>query len=188
MATINRTSLLVYFGFLCLAGSASGCRYSPSFEFATVAEQARRAAAVIRGTVQEIISGHKGYAVTLILSVSDYLKGCGQKTVIVSDFRSSALCGSGIPRLNEEIIVFACETNSLSPFFKYQLQKWRVNNYQFFAGVWFIEYIDVPSGGLEQHIRDELKLDNEPNDCSSLGSCGKKPISGKSLSKPKDRS
>ena len=161
------------FCLLCFADSLDACSPLPNYKYATIDEEASNAGAVIRGTVEKIIGGDQINDSTVVLSVDKYLKGCGQDSVVVSGFQGSSLCGSGIPDVGDELIVFVCLDRLRKNERGRSRQRWKLNTYDIFTGVWFVKYIRNRTSHVEQYITDELKLDNQPGDCASLGACGK---------------
>jgi hypothetical protein len=117
------------------------CSPIPNFNYATLKEQTDYASAIIHGKVTKIIGGDQINDATVILSVNSYLKGCGEKEVVVSGFQGSSLCGSGIPDIGEELVVYVCSANFIIPNSEYNcLQKWSLNTFSLFTGVSFVKY------------------------------------------------
>ena len=85
------------------------CSVTQDFVFPTVKEQTKFAGVIFVGTVTHVTDPINEAVVTF--DDVEFYKGCLKKKHIkVSNFRGGSLCGSGIPKVGQKIIVFACES------------------------------------------------------------------------------
>jgi hypothetical protein len=161
MNTFLRFTLFSFY----LIHISKSCSPIPGYKYATLEDQANNASAVLHGRVKEIIGGDYVNDSVIIFSVNNYLKGCGDSEVIVSGFQGSSLCGSGLPDVEDELILFACPDSDGTD----DLQKWKLNTFDMFTGALFMKYYENQT--LNDIISNELKLMNGTNDCLSMGQC-----------------
>ena len=93
---------------LLLSNLAKSCSVTQDFEFASIEEQINYAGVIFVGTVTSV-SDPYNEAVVGFKNLQFY-RGCLKDSVLsVANFRGDSLCGPGIPKVGDTIIVFACE-------------------------------------------------------------------------------
>ena len=103
-----KTIFMMTFLSCALINPILSCSVDSSFVFPTIEEQTEKASAVVRGIVKRVKSQEGGSNATVILKKAKFIKGCGAKRVVISNFSADGLCGSGIPSVGDEIMVFLC--------------------------------------------------------------------------------
>ena len=86
----------------------SPCSVSGDFVFPTIEESAKLAGAVIVGTVSNIKDPNAFIDEDIFLTDAVYYKGCGPKTVKITGYSMSSMCGFDTPDNNTKVIVFVC--------------------------------------------------------------------------------
>ena len=127
------------------------------------------------GKVRKIVSGDGINEATVEFSVKQYFKGCGDRNVIVTGFQGSSLCGSGVPRENDVMILFVCMDNPINKQMTNSIQKWKINNFSISTGALFLKY------NPDNLYKVSELVSNKPkgfHDCSTMGFCsnGKSPV------------
>ena len=87
----------------------SQCSVSPDFQFATLDEQIDYAGVILIGKVTNVIGGINSMNNVATLTNVEYYRGCGKKEVEVEGFKGGHLCGAGIPKTGDKVIIFACD-------------------------------------------------------------------------------
>lgn len=90
----------------------SQCRPSRDFIWATLEEQIDYAGIILIGNVTNVVGGINNFNNKVSMNNVSYYRGCGKTEVIVEGFHAGHLCGSGIPKVGDKIIVFACEKSN----------------------------------------------------------------------------
>ena len=159
---------LVLLSILFLQKQIFSCSPTPGYKFATLKDQVRNASAIMHGKVTEILSGDGINEATVQFSVKKYLKGCGDKSVVVSGFQGSSLCGSGVPSNGDEMVLFVCMDNPVNQEMSNSLQNWKINNFSISTGALFLKY-NFDNLAKVSKLTD--KKAKGFNDCSSMGLC-----------------
>ncbi len=103
------------------------CSIGGTFLHATLEEQIDFAGVIVVGYVDKSTNQY-GVGEVEIINLT-YYRGCGdQSRLKINNFHSNAMCGAGIPKVGERIIVFACG-NEKNPDDDFKL-----NSYVHFSG------------------------------------------------------
>ena len=157
---------------LCLMHNLQACTPLPNFNYATLDEQVKYASAIMVGEVVEMLDGDGYNDAVVNFAVDKYLKGCGDSTITVGGFLGGSMCGSGIPRLRDKLVLFACEKDFKMYVDVETNQKWVINTFSMFTGLRFLEYDET----VPEQVNALLKQKpTGPNDCSTLAVCGSRP-------------
>ena len=153
--------------FLCftLINPNLSCRPGAGYVMPTIEEQTEKASAIVKGIVKKVREPKSGIGVTVVLKQAKFIKGCGPKRLVISNFRSTAACGAGIPEVGDTIMVFVC------PKRKRKIKRtrfWKVNQIAIGAGMINVKYQIDDVNWIQDKIREEY---GELGLCESQGEC-----------------
>ena len=121
------------------------CSVMGDYKFATVEEQFELASSVFYGRVKNVHEIIENNLATITLSnyrvfKSPYINNFRNKprTLEISGFRSSAACGTGIPKKGDKIIVFVCPNRNKDDWILktsfWRKRYWSLNQIAVFTG------------------------------------------------------
>ena len=136
---------LISFGF--------GCELGNEPLYPAIYEQAINSGSIIRGIV------HKVENDIVTLKKTQFLKGCGPRTVVIKGFKGFSNCGVDPPNLKSEVLVFVCKES-------FNRRWWRLNDYTNFSGL-------IPAHPKNLKIIKQYSSENNicANCCSYISEC-----------------
>ena len=133
------------FALAILLNSTQQCSVIQGYKFPTLKEQISFASSVFYGRVHSVSESVPNNVATVTLSryqvwKSSHIRpGRGRRYrkprfLEISGFTSTAMCGPGIPKAGDYIIVFACPENNLKPRGRWDKASWSLNKFAVSAG------------------------------------------------------
>ena len=145
------------------------CRPGPGYIMPTIEEETEKASAIVKGIVHRVKDSRKGSSKKIILKQTKFIKGCGPKKIVVSNFRSTAACGAGIPKVGDKVMLFICPKRKTKWG---RTRFWKLNSIGIGAGMVYVEHELDSVNMVQDKIRNQfggLGL------CKSRGECLKRP-------------
>ena len=160
-----KTFLIMSFFSYTLINPILSCSILPDYVFPTIEEQTEKASAIVRGIVKKVKNPKIGFKASVILTQTEFIKGCGPKRVIISNFNAGSFCGAGIPKVGDEIMVFVCPKKKNQ---KKKIRRWNVNQITAGAGWIYVKDKMDDVNWVQDKIIEEYE---ELGLCQSQGKC-----------------
>ena len=145
------TNLILFiFISLTLPHLSLSCSVGPGYQFATNQEQITLASTVVFGRVDQV-----DYTIPnneAIITLGPYRvwkswhlrRSRKPRKLQISGFRSTAACGSGIPQVGDEVVLFLCPNRDRKTWLNARSRAWRkrywsLNNIAVFTGMKYVK-------------------------------------------------
>ena len=139
----------------------TSCKMTSDFVWPTPEEQSKLAGAIIIGQVFKQTQDKTTGETLITLKKSQYIKGCGPRTVVIKGYTSSASCGVDSPDVHSQVLVFVCQESV-------NRRWWSLNQIRAHAG-----HILNPTVEDITKVKEIVQSEFEcPDCCGSITKCG----------------
>ena len=143
---------LIFWLLLCLTLTlpTSPCKVAPDYQFATDEEEITLASTVVFGRVGQVDYIIPSNVAVITLDSYQVWKSWHLPTsrkprkLQISGFRSSASCGSGIPKVGDSVVLFLCPNWDRKTWLNakgraWKKRYWKLNDIAVFSGMKYLE-------------------------------------------------